>query len=96
MKLYTGDRTIDGIQVTVNGAPLPTGEAQHRYSANGFEWGYEGPEAAQLAYALLADHLADPARAAALHAQFMRDVVANLANTWEITSEDIADAIGRK
>jgi hypothetical protein len=93
MKTYSGDRTIDGIQVLVNGAPLPTGEQHQRYAANGFEWGYEGPEPAQLAFALLADHLADPTRAAALHATFMRTVVANLANTWDLTSADIDIAL---
>lgn len=93
MKTYSGDRTIDGIQVLVNGAPLPTGEHLHRFSTNGFEWGYVGPEPAQLAFALLADHLANPTQAAALHSQFMHSVVANLANTWDLTSTDIDIAL---
>ena len=93
MKIYSGDRTIDGVQVTVDGAPLDTGERHRRYSRNGFEWSYEGPEPSQLAFALLLDHLGDPARAEALHTQFMHEVVANLANDWELTSADIDAAL---
>lgn len=52
-----------------------------------------GPQ--QLALALLADHLADDARALALHEAFMRDVVAELDNAWELSSADIDDALGR-
>lgn len=89
MKTYAGDRTIDGIVVTVDGAPLAARTGERAYSRNGFEWSYEGPEASQLAYAILADHLGDPARAAALQERFMRDVVANFGNEWEMTTPDI-------
>ena len=61
----------------------------------GFEWTYEGDGPRQLALALLADHLGDPQRALALTEAFMRDVVAELDNAWELTSEDI-DAALRK
>lgn len=77
----------------MDGAPLNGGEAHQRYSQNGFEWSYEGPEPAQLAFALLLDHLGDPARAAALHRSFMHEVVANLANSWEMTSADVDAAL---
>jgi hypothetical protein len=41
-KVYAGDRTIDGIVVTVDGEPLDTHADMKRYSRNGFEWSYEG------------------------------------------------------
>ena len=37
-KIYVGDRTIDGIVVTVDGKPLSTHADTKRYSRNGFEW----------------------------------------------------------
>ena len=89
MKTYTGDRTIDGIQVLVDGRPLDPRTDLKPLSKNGFEWSYEGPEPAQLAFAILVDHLNDPQRAEALHEAFMREIVANFDNTWELTSADI-------
>ena len=89
MKTYAGDRTIDGIQVLVDGVPLDPRTDLKAYSKNGFEWTYEGPEPAQLAFAILVDHLTDAKRAEALHEAFMREIVANFDNTWEITSTDI-------
>ena len=93
MKRYTGDRTIDGIAVKVDGVPLPTQVEKLRCSDRGFEWSYEGPEPAQLAFALLYDHLGDAAEAGALHGAFMREVVANFDNEWEMTSGDLDAAI---
>ena len=93
MKTYAGDRTIDGIVATVDGHPLDERLDMRRYSENGFEWTYEGPESRQLALAILADHLGDADRALALVEPFMRDVVANFDNTWEMSSDDVAAAI---
>jgi len=93
MKTYRGDRTIDGICVTVDGQPLPERLDIAHLSRDGFEWSYEGNAPAQLALALLADHLGDGARALQLHDGFMRDVVANFANEWEMTSNDIDAAL---
>jgi len=95
MKTYRGDRTIDGIAVTVDGKPLPERQDIAHLSRDGFEWSYEGSAPAQLALALLADHLNDDARALRLHEAFMRDVVANFANEWEMTSDDM-DAVIEK
>jgi hypothetical protein len=88
-KVYLGDRTIDGIVVTVDGEPLPDRTDTKRYSRNGFEWSYEGPEPSQLAYAMLVDHLGDTVQAERLQPQFMRNVVANFQNEWEMTTADI-------
>ena len=93
MKTYTGDRTIDGILVTVDARPLDPRLDVRRYSGNGFEWTYEGAESRQLALAILADHLGDVERALALVEPFMREVVANFDNTWEMTGEDVDAAI---
>jgi hypothetical protein len=89
MKQYAGDRTIDGIKVTVDGAPLDPHMNIMEFSKNGFEWSYEGPEPRQLALALLADHLGDQAAAKAKVEPFMRAIVANFGNEWEMNSADI-------
>lgn len=93
VKTYQGDRTIDGILVTVNGAPLDEHREIKTLTEDGFEWGFEGPASAQLALAILADHLGDNARALALHDAFMREVVANFANEWIMTSADVQEAV---
>jgi len=93
MKVYQGDRTIDGVRVSVDGAPLDPHFAVRTFSPNGFEWSYEGPEPAQLAFALLVEHWGDPARALRHHDAFMRAVVANFDNEWEMTSADIDAAL---
>lgn len=92
MKRYLGERTIDGISVTVDGAALDPRFDLKTLSPEGFEWTYEGAAPAQLALALLADHLGDDQRAVALHDAFMRAAVANFENDWEMTGEDI-DAV---
>ena len=93
MKTYAGDRTIDGIIVTVDDEPLDERIDIRRYSENGFEWTYDGPESRQLALAILADHLDDADRALSLVEPFTREVVANFDNTWEMTSNDVAAAV---
>lgn len=93
MKTYAGDRTIDGILVTVDGQPLDPRTELKTFSVNGFEWTYEGDESRQLALAILADHLGDEQRALALVDPFMRAVVANFDNTWEMSGDDVGAAI---
>jgi Family of unknown function (DUF6166) len=93
MKKFSGDRTIDGVKVTVDGQPLDQRLDIHRYTANGFEWSYEGDEPRQLALAILAEHLSDAAGAKALVEPFMKAVVANFDNEWEMTSADIDAAV---
>ena len=93
MKKYIGDRTIDGIAVTVDSQPLSPYYDQLKLTEHGFEWSYEGPEPAQLAFALLYDHLADAVVSKQLHKALMERVVANFDNEWELTSDDLDDAI---
>ncbi len=89
MKHYVGDRTIDGVKVTVDSAPLDSCTDVMEFTKNGFEWSYEGPEPRQLALALLVDHLGDKDVAKANVEPFMRAVVANFGNEWEMTSADL-------
>ena len=93
MKHYLGDRTIDGVKVTVDGVPLDPRVDVVEFSKNGFEWSYEGPEPRQLALALLVDHLGDKAKASAMVEAFMSAVVANFGNEWEMSSADIDEAL---
>lgn len=93
MKLFRGDRTIDGLKVTVDDRPLPLQPGHQSFSDNGIEWGYEGSEPRQLAYAILVEHLGDPGKAASLADGFMRAIVANFGNEWELTSADIDEAL---
>src|SRR6478735_1247110 len=93
MKRYAGDRTIDGVKVTVDAAPLDPCEDVMEFTRNGFEWSYEGPEPRQLALALLVDHLRDKDKAKGSVEAFMRAVVAIFGNEWEMTSADIDQAL---
>ena len=93
MKTYAGDRTIDGIVVTVDGEALNQRLDLKTITDDGFEWSFEGPASAQLALAILADHTGDDAKALRLHEPFMREIVANFANEWQLTSDDVEDAV---
>lgn len=93
MKTYRGDRTIDGIVVTVDDQPLSPQCDLKTFTDRGFEWSFEGVEPLQLALALLADHLGDNQRALSLCNAFMSEIVANFNNEWEMTSADIDIAL---
>lgn len=92
-KVFHGDRTIDGLAVTVDGRPLPTHDRLHAFSKNGFEWGYEGIEPQQLAFAILAEHFGKEGpglqRAKQEARRFMQRAVANFGNEWEMSGADI-------
>ncbi len=94
MSIYEGKRTIDGLVVTRDGAPLNEHYEVKQFTTWGFEWTYEGDSPQQLALALLVEHLGDNARAIALSGPFMRQVVANLDNDWKLTSAEIDAAVG--
>ena len=93
MKTYVGKRGFDGLQVTVEGKPLPEHYEVQQFTTWGFEWTYEGESPQQLALALLYDHLGDKTRAIGLSERFMRRVVADLDNDWVLTSPEIDAAI---
>ena len=92
-KKYTGSRTMDGLEVLVDGQPLDPRYELKKFSSGGFEWTYEGAGPRQLALALLAEHLGDGEAALRLSAPFMRAVVANFENDWELTGQDIDSAL---
>lgn len=93
MKIYEGGRSLDGAVVTVDGEPLNPRFDVKKFSPAGFEWTYEGDGPRQLALAILADHLGDPARALAVTERFMQEVVAELDNAWRLTSDEIDSAL---
>lgn len=93
MKTYAGRRTIDGLVVTVDGQPLPTHDEVKCFTRYGFEWAYEGDSPRQLALAILVDYLGDGDKALRLTEPFMKRVVANLDNDWQLTGADIDAAL---
>ncbi len=92
MKIYSGARTFDGVVVTVDGSSLPARADLKLFSPNGFEWGYEGDDPAQLALAILADATDDETAIAFAHS-FMVEIVANFDNEWEMTAEQVQVAL---
>jgi len=95
MKIYEGRRTIDGLVVTVDGAPLPAHDEVKQFTKYGFEWTYEGDSPRQLALAILFDQLGDADRAVALSEPFMKSVIANLDNDWRLSGDDVAAFVRR-
>lgn len=94
MKTYKGKREGYAALVTVNGRPLNPHLDLWNHSPTGFEWGYGGSGPAQLALALLADHLGDGDQAIELHQEFKSAVVADLPyRGWTLTSQQIQQAV---
>lgn len=93
MKIYQGRRKGYVAEVTVDGRPLNPRLDLWNHSPTGFEWGYGGSGPAQLALALLADHLGDTDQAVQLHQDFKFVVVAKLDREWKLTSEQIDQAL---
>ena len=89
MKTYQGQRTIDGLVVTVDGNKLPEHYEVKRFTKRGFEWTYECESPQQLAVAILYDYLGDKERAVSMSVTFMKDIVANLDNDWTLSGGDI-------
>jgi hypothetical protein len=65
------------------------------HSPDGFEWGYGGSGPAQTALALLLDYTRDRGFALQLYQDFKFKVVAGLAEEWELTGDQISEAITR-
>lgn len=92
-RIFSGERTIDGAQVTVDGRELAPQLAVKTFSDRGFEWGYEGNGPKQLALAILAEHWGDSERALSASNEFAARVVANFGNEWQMDSDDIETAL---
>ena len=94
MKAYEGRRTWSGAEVTVDGKPLDPRLDLRNHSPTGFEWGYGGSGAAQLALAILADHLGDDEQAFDFYQRFKWAVIAELPrNEWVLTSDQVEQAL---
>jgi len=91
MKIYQGRRTMDGLVVTVDGEPLSEHYEIKQFTKRGFEWTYNGTSPRQLALAILFDYLGDKECAIAMSEPFMKDVIANLDNDWQLTSDEVND-----
>src|SRR6266404_2357850 len=90
MKTYEGRREGYAVDVTVNGRPLNPRLDLWNHSPTGFECAFGGSGPAQLALALLAEHLNNDERAVALHQCFKCSVVAGLSpKGWRLTSDQI-------
>lgn len=89
----------DGVTVMAHGdgqpaRPLPPRLDLRAHSPAGFNWGYEGSGAAQLALALCADATGDDERTSDLYQRFKRAVVAKLpADGWTLTADTVRDAL---
>jgi hypothetical protein len=91
----TGERVVyrvrdDGFSATLN----PRLDLRN-HSPTGFQWGYGGSGPAQLALALLADHLGDDERALTLYQDFKWKVIAALPQDkgWTLDPEQIDAAL---
>lgn len=90
---YRGDRTIDGVAVTADGEALDPRLDIKAFERRGFEWSYEGDGPRQLALAILAHHFGDERKALQASEDFMKRVVANFGNEWEMTTANIDTAL---
>ena len=98
MKVYSGIREKSGNIVTVTSdgvsSALNPRLDLRNHSPTGLEWGYGGSGPAQLALAILADHLSDPALAQNLYQDFKFNVVARLtSDQWLLSSNDVENAL---
>jgi hypothetical protein len=94
MKTYEGRREGYAVIVTVDGRRLKPRLDLFNHSPTGFEWGYPGSGPAQLALAILADHLANDEQALNLHQRFKWAVIAELpSKRWTLTPPEIDQAL---
>ena len=90
MKIYRGLRHPACNIVTGDDQPLNPRTDLRNHSPDGFEWGFGGSGPAQLALAILADHLADDCEAEHLYQAFKFYVVSPIKKgRWMITSDEI-------
>lgn len=94
MKAYQGRREGQAAIVVADDRPLDPRRDLWNHSPTGFEWGYHGSGPAQLALAILADHLGDDERALEEYQCFKRTVVSRLPyGGWTLTGAQIDHAL---
>lgn len=94
MKVYRGVREKFGAVVTVEQDGVSTNLDPRfeirSHSPTGFEWGYGGSGPAQLALAILVDHLSNIDIAQNLYQAFKFKVISALkSDSWTLSSNDI-------
>ena len=91
MKTYEGRRQGCAVIGTVDGRPLNPRLDLYNHSPTGFEWGYCGSGPAQLALAIVADHLADDRQALDVYQRFKWAVIVELPRnrSWTLTGQVI-------
>ena len=94
MKTYTGRRRFSATKVTVDGRTLRFRRDLRCHSPAEFEWSYGGSGPAQLALAILADHLDNDQEALNLYQRFKWAVIAGLPrHYWTLSSQEIDQAL---
>ena len=94
MAIYTGKRSGEVIEVTVDGDPLDSRIDLRELSQNGFEWGYVGSGPYQLALAILAHHFPNPDTALGNYRSYCETRVLRFAHDgWTLESDDIDIAL---
>lgn len=104
MKRYHGRRTDAANSVTPNVVEVEDADGNRKpldprydlrnHSPDGFEWGYGGSGPAQLALAILADHLGDDERAQRHYQRYKFVTIGRITtDTWTITSEEVAKVV---
>jgi len=89
MKLYVGAWSGGDGGIFVASGNGDTGDAPYRLPC-----GIDAGDVREVAFAILADHLKDPGRAAALRGAFARAVDARLRGSfWTLRDSEIAEAI---
>jgi hypothetical protein len=101
--LYAGvrtSRTVAGPMVTRNGitlSPLPSQMIRNFSGSVGFDWGYPGSAAKQLALALLLDLTGSKGVALEFYLALATEVVAAWrGECWELTGAELRDWLARK
>src|ERR1019366_2853013 len=94
MKNYEGLRRFYAVDVTFNGRPLNPRLDLYNHSPTGFEWGYCGSGPAQLALAILADHLGNDEQVLDFYHRFKWGVIAELPKRgWTLTSDQVEESL---
>jgi hypothetical protein len=94
-KMYTGRRGPQGCVVwVIDGSgkrkPVNPRRELRNHSPTGFEWGYGGSGPAQLALAILAEHLGDDRSALNLYQDFKWSCIAQIRDAnWSLSSEEM-------
>lgn len=94
MTTYSGERMGSRVLVRVDDELLCPRLDLYPHGCGGFDWGSRGSGAAQLALAILADHLpSDENRALASYQRFKERVLACLvSDRWTLTDSEVKDA----